>query len=534
MSDQLVQNAQQWVREVAGDEAFREREAAWTAFERQTLPVVTLFGAYDTGKSAIVRRLLVDAGRQVPEWVTISARHETFEAGQVEMAGFVLQDSPGVSDREDDLRAVNNTRAAMRAVGLSDVVCIVVPSQLPTGERDLLLRILDQNWPTGSLRLIISKFDEAGGSPLYDLEGYKELAERKIAELRASLSLSADAPVHVVIPDFEQIAGSTPSPDASVWDESRPFDGMAQLAAALGEVRGDRLPEFRAAAATRYWLDQVGAFLEDATAELADLELALREAQILDKRRDLFLQELQSLDEAARVSIRGAAEEAIRSTMRRQSVDAKAIKSAVDQVLEQWWLRECAGLDRLLREAGAALDDQRERPGWHLLAEVFEPEPDEATRPRLFTPKAEKVAEKAKTAADTIKNLKEAANKNTRRPAADAAAGAAGTPPIPKIEIAAAALPVILELMGHLEDAWLEKKAKEARAERREQLNRDVTRIAHDAADQAIVAWDAQVEATRAAIGELTGLTSDDLAALTAQAEEARQLVSRGEEISAR
>ena len=534
MSGQLVQEAQQWVREVAGDEAFRKREAAWIAFERQTLPVVTLFGAYDTGKSAIVRRLLIDAGRQVPEWVTISARHETFEAGQVEIASFVLQDSPGVSDREEDLRAVNNTRAAMRAVGLSDVVCIVVPSQLPTGERALLLRSLDQHWPTGSLRLIISKFDEAGGSPLYDLKGYYELAERKIAELRASLSLSADVPVHVVIPDFEQIAGSTPSPDASVWDESRPFDGMAELAAALGEVRGDRLPEFRAAAAKRYWMGQVGAFLEDASAEVADLELALREAQIRDTRRNLYQQELRSLDDAARVSIRGAVEEAIRSTMRRQSVDAKAIKSAGDQVLEQWWLRECAALDRLLREAGSELDEQRERPGWHMLADIFAPESEETRRPRLFTSKVEKVAEKAKTAAVSIKKLNEAAKPNAKRLAADAADGSGRTPPIPKIEIAAAALPVILELMGYLEDAWVEEKAKRARAERRERLNQDVTRIAHDAADQAIVGWHLQVKASRAAIEELTGLTSDEIAALTAQVEEARELVSRGEQLLAR
>ena len=41
------------------------------------------------------------------------------------------------------------------------------------------------------------------------------------------------------------------------------------------------------------------------------------------------------------------------------------------------------------------------------------------------------------------------------------------------------------------------------------------------------------MQATRAALKELTGLTSDDLAALTAEAEEARALVSRGEQIVA-
>jgi hypothetical protein len=80
---------------------------------------------------------------------------------------------------------------------------------------------------------------------------------------------------------------------------------------------------------------------------------------------------------------------------------------------------------------------------------------------------------------------------------------------VPKIEIAAAALPVVLELVGLLEDLHDDKKAAKARRERREQLQEDVTRIANDAADQALAGWKPHVGATREALHEIAGLGAD-------------------------
>lgn len=59
------------------------------------------------------------------------------------------------------------------------------------------------------------------------------------------------------------------------------------------------------------------------------------------------------------VKIMAAADCDLGLRLRRQVVNAAAIRSAVDQVLEAWWLRECSGLDWLLRDAGAAFDEQR-------------------------------------------------------------------------------------------------------------------------------------------------------------------------------
>ena len=63
-----------WLSEASGADEVEGLDSQWADFASNTQPVVTLFGAYDTGKSSIIRRLLVDSGKPIPEWLTVSAR----------------------------------------------------------------------------------------------------------------------------------------------------------------------------------------------------------------------------------------------------------------------------------------------------------------------------------------------------------------------------------------------------------------------------------------------------------------------------
>ena len=67
-----------WLDAIPGGHFGAEADRQWKRFASVGLPVVTMYGSYDTGKSALLRRLIVDSGSVVPEWLTISARHETF------------------------------------------------------------------------------------------------------------------------------------------------------------------------------------------------------------------------------------------------------------------------------------------------------------------------------------------------------------------------------------------------------------------------------------------------------------------------
>lgn len=531
---------QEWLRRAVGEDRADELRKSLDEFAQREKPVITLFGAFDTGKSAIARRLLVDAGLDVPEWLTISARHETFESRHVEVDGYVLQDTPGISDPDvdlpTDLRAEVNTRQAMDAIALTDVACIVVNPQLPTGERDQLLALIEEGWIPGSLIVVISRFDDAGANPLYDLDGYRDRAANKVAELRRSLELDETIPIHVVVPDFEQVAGASSSPDPTVWDESRDFDGMSDLAAAFSHVATRDTRALRAAAVARFWASHVRRALLSSEAELEDLEAGLNHAEGLIKRRDIQISQLDVLDAAARVSIMGAVEDAINASVRRQSVSAEGIQSSVDHVLETWWLRECAALDKLASEAGVTFERQRERPGWQVLTQLFEPDAGPAAKDgqRKYAGRLGGVTDKVKSSFDAVKKLEEAAKETPKEASGGATKAVANaSKSVPKVEVAVHALPTIVELAGFIEDIVQDKQAAKRRRERRDELQKQVRGIAQDAADQALVSWQHEVEATRATIAESVGIDDEQVDALKTSVDEVRATVVAGRRLMA-
>ena len=92
--------------------AVAQERLRWDEFHALDTLEVVLFGAYDAGKSSLLKRLLVDWGSPVPEWLTVSGRRETFESKRVEVTGLGLTDTPGLSSgngEHDDL-----TLGAMR------------------------------------------------------------------------------------------------------------------------------------------------------------------------------------------------------------------------------------------------------------------------------------------------------------------------------------------------------------------------------------------------------------------------------------
>lgn len=537
MTTERVGRAQSWLGEFYPVEQFGGLEDQWQRFVVSARPVATLFGAYDTGKSAILRRLLVEQSLEVPEWVTISARHETFEVGTVEFRGIALRDTPGVAPGAEDARGLANTSHALAAVELTDVLVVVMNPQLATAERDLMLGVLAGDWPAGSLILVISRFDDAGVSPEYDLDGYHKLAERKVKELRESLELDPAIPVFVVAPDFEQAAGGQRQPDASIWDESRTWDGMTEFSDALAGLAGAELAALRAAAESRFWVGSVAAALDQARRDLQVLETATQAARSLRSRRNSFLAEIDALEKASRVSISGAVEEAIRSTMRRQSVDAAAIETAVNQTLDAWWSRQQVEANRVLRDAQAAMEVQRERPAWKSLADLYVPDEDaKAGNGRKVTRKVGGLAEKAKDAVRAVDKVREEAKKGLKERASEAAEATKSDPlkaasNVPKVEVAIAALPVILELIGMVEDFVGDKQAAVARKRRRAELQDQVTAIATRAGEETMRHWAPHLEDVRTHLVEMTGSGAEDAGLLESLLADATAWVSRGEAV---
>ncbi|WP_341953383.1 hypothetical protein [Salinibacterium sp. TMP30] len=523
-----------WIGEVSGEESVEQLDSIWDEFAEEEKPVATLFGAFDTGKSSILRRLLVDSGQPIPEWLSISARHETFADHQVTVAGCVIRDTPGLSPDGQDIRSVKNSAIARTSLGLTDVLMVTLNPQLATGERDELLKSLSSGWPNSCLWFLISRADEGGIDPALDPVGFSAWSERKRVELRSSLALVEGMPVHVVVPDYGQVGAFEPDPEPSIWDISRPWDGMDELRASLSDLAGVDLRESRKGAEHRFWLNAVSERIEAVRSTLAGLTTAHSTAHAALGKRDLFLKQLGSLTDSAQVSIEGTIEDAIRRVLLSPQIDAEFIQHTVDPVLEEWWHQQHAELARIRRDAIQTFDTHREGRAWETLESLYStttlPSAQDPAAARAFTPRFDKLGLKAVDglkAADAVRKAHRAAKKPSQ--ATDALESTLDLGQF--AGLGAAALPFLVELAGLVEDVVQTEHEKVRQRARRQEIETEVTRVVEGAADNAVKKLIPDIEALREEISEQT-IGDSQVKDFRTAVELAADQVSRGDAFS--
>lgn len=496
-----------WLNEVSGADALKELDSQWGDFASNTQPVVTLFGAYDTGKSSILRRLLVDSGQPIPEWLTVSARHETAVSSLIEVAGCLFRDTPGLSPDGEDARSLKNSDAARASLGLTDVLLVTTNPQLPTGERPELLSILSEGWPASSVWFLIARADEGTVDPAIDLAGFEEWAKNKRDELRASLSLDDDPPIRVVVADYGQLGSFEPEPSPDTWAGSREWDGMDDLREALAHLSTVDLAESRALAEARFWRTAVALRLAELRAELADLTTSHDVAAASLRRSGVFLKRLDALEDAARVSLEGAIDSAVRSAMNSPLIDATSIGEAVDPVLSEWWHSQQAQLARIRQDAIQAFDTERSGRGWAKLESLYstfnQPDKDTPQRNFEFTPHFKSLGNKAAEALRDIDKVR-AAHEATKRPSEAAEILESALTLGQAADLVNAVLPVLTELADLIEGKVQSEAEKARERERRQKVEAEVTRIVRDAAKQALSNLEPDVQTLR---DEITGQT---------------------------
>ena len=520
-----------WVGELSGTAVVEQLDAAWAEFAGCEQPVATLFGAFDTGKSSTLRRLLVDSEQPVPDWLSISARHETFSVEVVDVAGCAIRDTPGLSPQGQDARSLRNSQVARSTLGLTDVLLVTLNPQLATGERDELLKILAHGWPESCVWFLISRADEGGVDPALDEAGFEEWAERKRDELRASLGLNEASPIHVIVPDYGQLGAFETHPEPSLWDISRPWDGMDHLRASLLQLSSWDLAESRTAAAHRYWRNAVSERLEDLRGQLEDLTTSLRTASASLQRKNLFIKQLDGLIDAARISLEGTTEDAIRRVLLSPRVDAGSLQSAVDPVLQEWWQEQQAGLARIRQDALRAFDQQRAGRAWATFESLYSPlaqsDSEEPPGERHFTPQFAKLGRKAVEGLKSVDDVRQA-HRAVKHPGQATKAPQSGSGLGQAAGISAAVLPFLVELAGIIEDEVQKANDKARERARRQQVAAEVTHIVKDAADLAMSNLTPDVDALRQEISDQT-IGQDEVHDLEVAVKEATNLLAQGE-----
>lgn len=356
--------ARDWLAQLPGGSLLGGYAEEWDAFVSRNRPVVTLFGSYDTGKSSLLRRLLVDSGGDVPDWLTISARHETFEVNDAEIGGCIVRDTPGFAVGASDIRAQNNSRRAMAAVALTDIGVAVLTPQLATAERDVLRTLISEGWPAGTMWFVISRFDEAGVNPEYDLVEYRKLGDRKANELREMFELDSSTKIFIVSQDPFQAAGADNGIDRELWDEFRDWDGIGDLADALEAVDSSSLTASRPSAGQRYWTAVVVETLTELRSQLTDYAARAEVAASGVARRDAWESELEMLDRAAQASLDGLVDEVARRAWDRAGSATSNLQEDIQRALDDWFAKHDVRLQRLAQSIRKSRERERARPSW--------------------------------------------------------------------------------------------------------------------------------------------------------------------------
>jgi predicted GTPase len=325
-------------------------------------PALAVLGDYNSGKSSLIRRIMVDSGRQPREVFDIRASPATATAVRHRFAGFELVDTPGLQSGED-----GHDTAASEAIVEAALVFVVVHINLLVGDT-AMLEDLARGADTiaakgGRTVFLVNRCDELGEYPLTAPEAFLNLQDRKRAELRAAFAargveIGTDR-VHCLSGDPFGLVGADPAAQAGSFDANRLWDGVDALTGVLSGLSGEQLSAAASSAAfdaavtalkrRRHALDRVQA---DGAAELRRSEPVI--ATVRAAVKDAVMLENSLREDARRMVDRHV----VTAKSAVATIDRKDARK-LEHLVRSWWKSPEleADLERYLAGAARKLDE---------------------------------------------------------------------------------------------------------------------------------------------------------------------------------
>lgn len=495
-----IEAAKNWLDSLSSGVVGEGLAQRWEHFAATDRPVVTFYGSYDTGKSSLLRRLLIELGEVVPPWLTISARHETFEVSEISAAGCVLRDTPGFVTGGTDARAEMNTALASEAIALTDVAIVALPPQLATAEHSILAQLAQQNWAGNSLWFVVSRFDEAGVDPDDDPDGYRLLGEHKTVELRKALTLGDEVPVYVISQDFAQMAGADRNPDPSIWNETRDWDGVSSLVTAVEGLAKSELSIIRESAAQRFWGTAAQRALEQLRRELQSHLENTAVSDASEQQRTSWLAQVDSLTRAYEADLRGRIAAVVGDAL--DSPDpAKRFAQAAKNSVGAWHASCERDVNKLLRTVSESMVTNRARPDWERFDEMvasLRRKPSSPDDSLVFSPV---VGQVGAAVLDAMREFEK--TRKLKLPPAEKAALAA-VAKADRIAAASAGLKIMVEVAQIAEQFVNRQRAAAAAVQQRAILQTELAAAGEQAASVALRSLDVIADDARAQIRNAT------------------------------
>ena len=377
----------------AAPEAVASQRRRWEDLRHGDKLTLVIFGAYDSGKSTLLKRLLVEAGTGVPEWLTISGRRETFEVRSAQAEEIVFVDTPGLSGGNDE-----HERISLDAMQLADAYLWVLPPQLLTANKQVFLdfasgRHFSDGLPapivTKATIAAIARMDEAGIDPADNPDGFRELAARKTAELQSMLyagGVEADLrAVTCVAADPYQMVGTSPAPERDFYDHGRDWDGVEALTHSLRSLCSER-ESLRAVAGARFVAKLAREACEILTAMITEDEHKFEACANEIEHHRLGEQRLNALKRQGAADLHRRVEEELLHTTRMGSESAadvaRTLEDSLSRVVTEWSDSCLDDYRRLAAEVDLEVRERLARPSFAEFRRLHEDADEKAAAQR--------------------------------------------------------------------------------------------------------------------------------------------------------
>ncbi|GAA1024446.1 hypothetical protein Aple_101130 [Acrocarpospora pleiomorpha] len=331
-------------------------------------PNVVFFGPYNGGKSSTLKRLLIEDGTPVPDWLSVGPQPETFEGNRVESGGLVYWDTPGRSGR-----SAEHERIASETLFYADFVLLLVPPGRGDDDTGHLMLLAEAGFTAENTLVVLARCDQVGGDPVLAPEPFRASVEARKAALRKLLPEPlADAEVIAIAADPFGLVGNRNPDGPNPYSDSRSWDGMAELRAVLHALP-DALSRLRAANRRRFQRAVLAMARRSAEEQLSQAREVVEEGEERRERADLLEQQLTELDAAAEVALSAAVSRELQAVVRiAGGLGAEEVRAATESRLQtalSAWDRMWN--DRLAELAGKAQHDM-EKQALRLSSIVFD------------------------------------------------------------------------------------------------------------------------------------------------------------------
>ncbi|WP_435126089.1 GTPase [Micromonospora tulbaghiae] len=303
-------------------------------------PVFAVLGDYNSGKSSLVHRIMVDSGRRPDSAFDTRALPATTAASRYRFPGFDLMDTPGLQSGHDEHDAT-----ASEAITEAALVLVVVHVNLLVGNTsmlDELLRGTEMTAAKGARTVfLINRCDELGVDPLTAPDEFLHLQNRKREELRAALAARrADVEldrIHCLSGDPFGLVGGAATAERVDFDAHRLWDGVAALTSGLSNLSDEQLADAASSAAFDTAVTALKRHRHALHQVLTDGEKALRTSEPLSAGLRDAIREGALVESSLRADARRMVD--------RHAVPAKSAVADLDRadaqklkdIVESWW-----------------------------------------------------------------------------------------------------------------------------------------------------------------------------------------------------